>query len=340
MSVRGAWRVGVLALVVGVGLGGGAGLLLASPPTPGFVASGGEAAWVDVTRRVFDDARTVQASAVLAPQWQAKAPAGGVVRRANCKVGEPIASGAAPFVVDDRPIVFLALTTPPWRDMGPGVRGADVLALQNELRRLGHKAVPTDGAFGASTAAAVKALWKAAGGDPNQTRVPLGQVVWLPERSVVPATCPLRIGQRISSGEPLLTVGGGLESLTARLPADAATGARVAVLGDATAPIGPDGAVSDRDFLAGYAKGRGFLAFLADPSATLTVATRLAEPVPVVAVPPSSLYDLADGHGCVADESGPLKVKVVASQLGETFVAGDRLPTRVQVAPDGGQPCA
>jgi len=332
--------VGVLALVVGLGVGGGVAFFLARPPEPGFVASGGGVDWVEVTSRAFDDERNVQGRATLAEEWKALAPNGGVVRRTDCEVGAGFGSGATPFVIDDRPVVLLRLSTPVWRDMWPTMRGPDVKALQKELRKLGHKDVPTDGYFGSATSAAVKALWDKAGGDPKQNWVPADQVVWLPERTLTPATCPLKIGQRIAAGDVLFTVGGGLQAITIQLPQDAVDGPRVAVLDDIQAPISPDGLIDDPAFLARYTKTRSYFAFLEDPTSTLTVTTRLSEPLSVAAVPPSSLYDLVEGRGCVVDDAGPLLVEVVASQLGETFVTGERLPTRVLVDPgEAGMPC-
>ncbi|MDR0432436.1 MAG: peptidoglycan-binding protein [Bifidobacteriaceae bacterium] len=338
-----AWRAAALGLAVGLGVGGGAAFYLADPPAPGYVAEEGGIDAVTVTARTFADERKAPARAARAPEWKALAPSAGVVRRADCEAGTAVRSGAAPFVLDDRPVVFLRLSTPPWRDMWPGTRGADVAALQKELRRLGHKDVPKDGYFGTQTAAAVRQLWESAGGNAKQDWVPLDQLVWLPERSVTPVSCPWRIGDKANLGDVLFTVGGGLASLTVSLPPDAVGGARVAALGEAAAPIGEDGSIDDPGFLAEYAKTTEFADFLNDPASALNVAVRLAEPIQVAAVPPSSLYSLADGAGCVMDESGPLRVEVVASQLGETFVAGPVLPSRVVVDPagtkDSGQRC-
>jgi hypothetical protein len=323
----------VLGLVLGLGVGGGAAFFLTELPTPGFVGEEDRVDVVEVTARDFLDERKVEASAELAPEWKALAPLSGVVRRADCEVGAAISSGEAPFVVDDRPVVLLRLSTPPWRDISPGARGADVTALQKELRKLGYKDVPKDGYLGTQTSAAVRALWESVGGDAKQNWVPLDQVVWLPERSVIPGSCPWRIGDKLDAGDALFATGGGLAALTVSVPSDAVAGARVAVLGETMAPVGEDGLVDDPAFLAEYAETGAFADFLDDPAGSLTAAVRLAEPLEVVAVPPSALYGLDGGEGCVVDESGPLRVQVVASQLGETFVSGAQLPKRVVVDP-------
>jgi hypothetical protein len=246
----------------------------------------------------------------------------------------------APFVLDDRPLILLRLGTPLWRDLWPGSRGEDVLALQKELRKLGHKGVVVDGYYGRDTSSAVAALWKSVGGDAKQSWVPRDQVVWLPRRSMVPESCPLHVGDQVEARAVMYTVGGGLESLTIELPVDATVGTRVVVNGETVVPVEEGGLVQDRPYLGDYAKTRGFQEFLEDRSKSLEVTARLAEPIEVAAVPPSSLYDLKDGYGCVADESGPLKVQVVASQLGETFVSGEKLPSRVLLDPkEAGPPC-
>ena len=336
---KGGWRVGVLALIVGAGLGGGAGFYLASPPQPSFVASGREQERVDVTSRLFDDERSVKVKAHLAAEWKGLSPSGGVVRRADCETGAAFTFGEAPFMVDDRPVVLLRLSTPPWRDIWPTMRGPDVKAMQKALRNMGHADVPTDGYFGPATSRAVRSLWEGLGGDPKQNWVPMDQVIWLPRRTYVVASCRVAIGQRVSEGDPLFAVGGGLESLTAELPSDVAVGPRVAVLDEVEAPVDSSGEIEDPEFLARYTDTRSFSLYTEDPSAGLTVVTRLAEPLMVAAVPPSSLYGLEDESGCLADESGPLRVSVVASQLGETFVSSQTLPRRVLVNPGGEAPC-
>jgi peptidoglycan hydrolase-like protein with peptidoglycan-binding domain len=228
----------------------------------------------------------------------------------------------------------LALHTgrPLWRDLGPGARGEDVRAVQEELVRLGYDVTP-NGVFGAATTTAVRALW-ARVGVAAESRLPFDRLIWLPEVSAVVSACPLTLGQAVSAGEVALGLGGGLESLALDLDGVPALGARTAVLSDVASAAVPDGGVvTDPAFLAAYAQTRTYAAHLADPSSALTVQVRLTAPVPVVAVPPSALYGLAGSGGCVLVGGTPTWVQVVASELGQSLVTADPLPGEVRVAP-------
>ncbi|MDR0504785.1 MAG: peptidoglycan-binding protein [Bifidobacteriaceae bacterium] len=338
--MRRAWRVVILALIVGLGGGVAAGLWLAPDPQVDWATPDNTPGMVDVVPRQFDDARSLPVAPHLADEWDALAPMSGVVRKNNCQVGQKLRSGKAPFRLDDQPVLLLALSTPLWRDLDIGVKGADVTAFQKELRRLGWKDVPTDGYYGWVTAAAVKQLWEKVGGNPKQGSLPLSQVVWLPKRKLTVATCPLRIGQQINSGDKLFTVGGGLVSLTVTVPEAARAGERQVVNGDLTAVIPAENQLTDRAFLESFAKNFRFAEWLRDNGTQLTIDSRLVTPLDVVAVPPSALYDLSETTGCVLGEAGPVRVEVVGSELGQSFIRSDSLPTKVAVVPgEDAPPC-
>jgi hypothetical protein len=332
----------LLGALLGAGLGAGGMLWFGPTPSPGWVgAEPVEGGSVDLAPRPVEDVRAVPATAELAEEWKALAPAGGVVRRNKCEVGEPVKSGTAPFVLDGRPILLLRTSTPVYRDLWPGARGADVTALQKELKRLKIGEAPVDGYFGSSTGLALRELWGKVGGDDKQNWMPLDQVVWMPKRSIRPAQCPLRIGQRVQGGDTLFSTGGGLVSLTVRLPEGVVEGTRLAAASeDVATELPAEGVLTDPEFLKAYTHRRDFRAFLEDPSEQLNVDTRLATPVEVVPVPPSAIYAVSDGAGCVLAQGQPRRVEILASELGKSLVAAAPLPTSVQVKPgEDAPPC-
>jgi hypothetical protein len=295
---------------------------------------------VEVVGREFDDARTVAATVRLTAKREYSSQAAGVVRKVRCAAGKRLRSGSVVVTVDDRPVVALRMASPPWRSLSMGARGSDVEDLQRELRRLGA-AVEVDGYFSWALAQRVRDFWTGLGVK-NLFELPLDRVVWLRSKSVVPGTCDVKVGDRIGAGAVLFTTGGRLESLRVQLPETAQSGARAALWDeDVAAPILQDGVVDSPVFLAEFAKGREYVAWLADrENAKLTVATRLAEPVRVVPVPPSSLYGVDGGEGCLVDDGAPRRVRIIASELGETFVSAEPLPSKVRVpAPEGAGPC-
>lgn len=334
--------VGVLAAAAGLG----AGLVLAPVPVPDAVAPVVDAQVVTVTARDFDDLRSVEVSPVLEKSRDYTSQAAGVVRASSCKPGEMVASGQRVLTVDDRSVIALHLSTPPWRSLSRGMHGDDVKALQRELVRLGYQ-VATDGRYAAQTEREVEALWKKAGTTSRLKSLPLDQLVWLPGTSAVPASCPLAVGDRLTAGGKVFTTGGRLTGLRLTVPTTAQQGERVAELGKVQAPVSGKDVVDDAAFLTAFAATRDYQAWAeakaSDKTASqpLTVQTRLAMKISVVPIPPAALYAVNGTTACLVDGGKPIQVRVVASELGQTYVAASPLPTAVSVpAPDGASPCA
>jgi peptidoglycan hydrolase-like protein with peptidoglycan-binding domain len=295
---------------------------------------------VVVVPREFDDGRNVVVRPVLSDREEFTVEASGVVRRSECVPGEAVGSGSALLMVDDRVVVALRLGSPPWRGLAMGMRGSDVRDFQKELVRLGFE-VEVDGFFSWAMVAPVKEFW-ASVGVKDFGELPLDRVVWLRSKSVIPAECPVRVGDRIEPGTVVLSTGGQLESVVVELPQDVQVGERVAVAGDSgpETVIGADGVVGDPVFLEAFAQRRDYKEWLVDPAASVTVGTRLGESLTVVPVPAAALYGVSGSDGCVEDAGGPVRVRIVASQLGQTYVVGDPMPSAVAVpAPEGAETC-
>lgn len=111
------------------------------------------------------DTRTVQATVV--PREQASvalAPIAGaarsVVTDSPVAPGHEVAAGTVLARVNDSPVFVLASPFPFYRDLGVGDTGADVRVLQQNLVDLGLLGA-ADGDYGAGTARAVAALYRA-----------------------------------------------------------------------------------------------------------------------------------------------------------------------------------
>jgi len=330
----------LICVVVSLGVGLSVGLFVGRPPVPRDVAAPTGTPLIGLAAQPFTDQISVPADAQLTPARTFTSTASGVVRATSCAAGQAINSGDPVLTVDDRVVIGLHLDAPPWRDLSAGAKGADVTDLQNELVRLGYPTA-VNGVYSQSTAAQVKRLW-ASVGVPNQSTVPLGQLVWLPDTSETPTSCAQQVGDMRDVDAPVFTTGGQLQGLTVRLPDGVWPGARVASLdGQVSAPIGDEGAITDATFLAAYTKTRGYVLWAADNTNGLTVLTLLAAPIQVVSVPPAALYDVQAIDACLVDgANNPVAVQIVASQLGETFVTGDSLPTdALTPAPQGARSC-
>ncbi|GAA4709145.1 putative peptidoglycan binding domain-containing protein [Promicromonospora umidemergens] len=82
-----------------------------------------------------------------------------VVTRQVLRKGETVQSGSVLAEVSGRPVIGLATPFRLYRDLAPGDEGPDVAALQDALRALDLYQGRSDGAYGAGTAGAVKALY-------------------------------------------------------------------------------------------------------------------------------------------------------------------------------------
>jgi hypothetical protein len=74
---------------------------------------------------------------------------------------------------------------------------------------------------------------------------------------------------------------------------------------------------------------------------TLSAAFVLAAPITVSVVPPAALYALDGEHGCVTSGDEPLAVRIVGSELGQSFVVFDAAdpPRTVDLSPRRGASC-
>jgi len=163
--------VGLIA-AVGVGIGAGAVLAVIPAPTPENLVSTAGSGSVNVVERAFTDPRVVQVVAKAEESLKATSAASGTLRAYDCRPGVPLRSGEPVLVADDRPVIVLHLSRPPWRDLAAGTHGDDVLELQTELSRLGYN-VAQDGRFGRLVEVAVEDLWRRAGAGPHGEGEPL-----------------------------------------------------------------------------------------------------------------------------------------------------------------------
>jgi peptidoglycan hydrolase-like protein with peptidoglycan-binding domain len=94
-------------------------------------------------------------------------------------VGSTVKRGEALFKVDERPVVALYGSLPPYRTLGPGTKGRDVRQLERNLAALGYTGFTVDDTYTSSTANAVR-RWQANLRLPQTGTVEPGPVLFTP----------------------------------------------------------------------------------------------------------------------------------------------------------------
>lgn len=82
------------------------------------------------------------------------------------EVGAKLEEGSVVMTVSGRPVFLFQGAQPSYRDLGPGVRGPDVLQLEQALVRVGLNPGPVDDLYDLQTGRAVMALYRRAGISP------------------------------------------------------------------------------------------------------------------------------------------------------------------------------
>ncbi|MBC7725809.1 MAG: peptidoglycan-binding protein [Burkholderiaceae bacterium] len=203
-----AWA---LSVTLALGLGWWAATQATLPPQPSLPTT------EPVTAEVAEGTISVEQAYGIDAEWPA-APvgvngiAGTLTSLDLAATGTPVESGALLYTVDLAPVVAITGAVPAFRELGPGMEGADVRQLQTFLHGAGHFAYPPDGKYGSATAAAVTRWSRTLGiTDSTADTVPLGRVVFIPTLPQFLAPSPeLRIGARVGPGEELI-VGAGTE---------------------------------------------------------------------------------------------------------------------------------
>ncbi|AQP47363.1 hypothetical protein BW730_07465 [Tessaracoccus aquimaris] len=289
-----------------------------------------------LARSEFADERPVEVSVAPAPGRPLIVRESGILTTVDCAVGDYWASGSSPVAVGGAGLLLLSGQEPWYRDLTAGDEGEDVANLQRALNHLGAE-IPVSGRFDTLTQDAWKKTATKAQVPAKDGVFRLSQVVWLPENEVIITQCPLSAGQDIAAGAVIGTASSGHATVSLAAPADLFDGPRTLTVAATTVKLDKDLRLADpedaravlatAEVTAAIAQGTG-------ESVQVSGALRLATPIPVYAVPPSSVVRDASARVCVLSAGSPIAAEVISSALGLTYVrlVGDP-PPAVDVYP-------
>jgi peptidoglycan hydrolase-like protein with peptidoglycan-binding domain len=132
--------------------------------------------------------------------------------------GATIKRGRALYRLDNDPVVLLYGSLPAYRDLSPGVEGADVEQFEKNLRALGYRGFTVDDEYTSATADAVE-RWQDDLGMTETGTVELGRVVYQPG-AVRIDTHTAAIGAGVQPGGEILEITGTGRIATVELDTD------------------------------------------------------------------------------------------------------------------------
>lgn len=332
----------MLAIGISVGIVVTNALVNDTPPPTLARPSGPE--FVSVTAQNYDDPRPVTLDILNPPDVELKAQATGTVTRFDCAVGVDWGSGSTNLALDGRSILNIHTSTPLWRPLTLGLKGPDVDAFKEELRRLGRSA--SEGTmFRREDLASFKALMTNIGTPVSTDEVSLTDVLWLPEPVVTVSKCETRLGDQVEAGKAISTLRSA-PSLTidgSSIPKDSP--ARVLRVGDLTLNMTSSTELTEPARTSEILSTSVYRS-AAEQNQNLALPVRvsgtasLVEPIQVAALPPTSITTSDTSKGCVRVGSDEFRnVTIVSSQLGRSLVVFESSAMPTSVAVDGPPKC-
>lgn len=327
------WAISLVAAVSAGILGG---LLLRPDTTPSEFQQAQDLQTVPVSTGTFADPRTVAVAFMTTPERTLQLGGSGTLTSSECAPGGGIISGSVVTRVDELPILALSTSVPLFRDLTAGDEGTDVIALRQELARLGFEVDPT-GSYSPAVTRAVAKLQKQLGFPDPDGSLRRAEIAWIPETTVIAASCDGIVGNAIDPTTAFATIAGGLSNV--RVGQDASTmkpipGERRLMLFGAAGLIDSDGAVRDPDFIRTIADSSEYKLSLAKSSQEhiQTGTSELVTPVDVFRVSPSAVFGIEGQTGCVQSGDEVVPVSLVGSSLGVTSFTSDRSLTTANIA--------
>ncbi len=324
----------ILAGLVLVAIGATAAWLWVRPATPDDLAQPTASTSSPLEAQDFVDSRTVTLAVDKGGERGITANTAGTLTGYECTPGQSWSSGTSPAAVNSTPLLAFHTDTPLWRDLNYGDKGADVIAIQTELARLGYD-VTVDGWFGWVTWDAYRQALENVGASAQPRTLTLASLLWLPSIDTPVSGCPLEVGDTVEAGTHLAERSGELSAVAVtNLPTDLIEGDRKLTFGGVTAPLDENGHVTDADALAALADTSGIRSYDPDGDSDLTATIQLTEPITVYSVPVGAV-SVPGAAPSVTSNGARYPVAIVASSLGRSLVTFEtEPPATIDTTPD------
>ncbi|MDD6373693.1 MAG: hypothetical protein PUF97_04360 [Bifidobacteriaceae bacterium] len=318
-----SWAWVCVLVIVSIVVSCGACALYLPDRTPGILQRPQEVTSAPASVQAWSESRSMTVTPVISQSQAISSNSMGMVTADHHAYG--LESGKAAFSVDGQPVVSLATTVPPWRDLQYYDKGEDVRALNNELVRLGYAADANSDVYSWNTGNAWNSLLKSCGAaGTSDGGFSMASVLWIPRDSVKVTDWTAAMGSQVTQGSAIGAIPGSLQKLQLPAALQGSGDYTITVFGQSTQLTAGQSEITDAGFLEAVESTQDWSSQTSDSLASGIDATlRSSSQQEVLRVPAAAVYGLDDSgsSGCIVSQGTPVHVDVVGSGMGVSLVA-------------------
>lgn len=318
-----AWAWSLLAVATAICVSVGACALLLPDRAPALLGSAGETTTAPASVQEYSGSQQVTVVPTISTERNLLGNTNGTVTADWSADG--LASGKGAYKVNDRVVVALNTATPLYRDLKTGDKGDDVLALNNELSRLGYNSVAGSDTYWWATSDGWRQLMND-NGNPSDGTLALADTMWIPENAVAVDEWTATTGSMVTGGTAIGKIPGALTKLTVKNGAAVGQDRTIGMYGVNGILPADSTEITDAEFLRNVSANETFQSMdMQTKKAGLDATVALKEPLQVLRVPAGAVFGIDGSSGCIVPKSHnasntPVKVTIVGSELGVSLV--------------------
>lgn len=312
------WQWVVVVVVVAVAVSVGVCALVLPDKAPHLLSAPATVTSAPVAHQTYEGRKQVSVIPYISAKRELVSNMAGTLTALSAS--STLTSGQTAFSVNDRPVLALALETPPYRDLKPGDVGNDVKALNAELSRLGYASSYSPTSYTSATAAGWRQLLKDNGITPKGDFT-LESIVWLPAQAVNISSWVQQTGMTVQAGAPIAEVPGTITKLTIKNGKPLNREQIITIFGESTRLPAGSTEITDGVFCSKVASKPEFAGYREEElKAGLDGTLAFAQPVKALRIPAAAIVGIKENKGCIASEGKVSKVSIVGSELGVSLV--------------------
>ena len=296
-----AWAWSLLAVATAICVSVGACALLLPDRAPALLGSAGETTTAPASVQEYSGSQQVTVVPTISTERNLLGNANGTVTADWSADG--LASGKGAYKVNDRVVVALNTATPLYRDLKTGDKGDDVLALNNELSRLGYNSVAGSDTYWWATSDGWRQLMND-NGNPSDGTLALADTMWIPENAVAVDEWTATTGSMVTGGTAIGKIPGALTKLTVKNGAAVGQDRTIGMYGVNGILPADNTEITDAEFLRNVSASETFQSMdMQTKKAGLDATVALKEPLQVLRVPAGAVFGIDGSSGCIVPKS-------------------------------------